>query len=186
MKSKITGHVFMAMSLDGFVARKDNNLDWLMKYDTEGENTGYDGFVENIDVIVMGSGSFKNVLSFGGEWPYKNPVMVMSHSMTTENIPEKLRTIVEITTLAPKELMDSLSEKKFERAYIDGGLVVQSFIRAGLIKDIVVTVIPILLGSGKRLFGEIETDIDLKLCSSQTFNCGFVQTHYQLLKKTKS
>ena len=95
-----TGHIMMAMSLDGFVARSDHTLDWLEKQSTEGEDHGFEAFQESVDVIVMGSGSFRTVLGFG-EWPYVKPVVVLSRSMASDDVPENLRDKVEITSLKP-------------------------------------------------------------------------------------
>ena len=82
-----TGHVFMAISLDGFVARQDNQIDWLTKQKTESEEHGYAEFEASVDGIIMGSGSYKNVLTFGG-WHYKKPVVVMSKTMSQADIPK--------------------------------------------------------------------------------------------------
>ena len=174
----------MAMSLDGFVARQDHSIDWLMKYDTGGEDQGYDDFISKIDVLVMGSGSFKTVLGFG-TWPYKIPVYVMSSSLTEEDIPENLTDKIEITNLGPSELMQQLYLKGLKRVYVDGGKLVKSFIHEEFIKEITITTIPILIGSGKRLFGEIERDIDLELISTKAFKLGFVQNHYHLINDSK-
>ena len=169
----------MAMSLDGFVARKDHSLDWLEKQNTAGEDHGYDDFMASVDGLVMGTGSFKNVLTFG-PWPYSKPVVVMSSSLNESDIPIELDGKVEITRLGPKELMDSLSKQGWTRAYVDGGRIVQSFIKAGLVDDMTVTLVPILIGNGKRMFGELDSDIDLKLVRSQAFDSGLVANHYKL------
>ncbi|MFT4561756.1 MAG: dihydrofolate reductase [Gammaproteobacteria bacterium] len=171
------GHVFMATSLDGFVARRDHSLDWLMKYDTPGEDHGSDAFISRIDGLVMGRGSFQNVLSFS-RWPYDKPVMVMSKSLTVDDVPEDLRDKVRITKLEPKALMDSLACEGWKHAYVDGGQVVQSCIKAGLIEHITITIIPILLGDGIHLFDEVDADIDLELLESTLFPSGFVQNQY--------
>ena len=178
-----TGHVFMAASLDGFVARLDHARDGLMKQKTGGEDHGYDTFMENIDGLVMGSGSFKTVIGFD-DWPYKKPVIVMSGSMSEKDIPADLMDSVKLTRLGPKDIMSSLNREGWKRAYVDGGKIVQSFIREGLVEDITISHIPILIGSGIRLFGEIDQDIDLQLQSSRTFGSGLVQSHYTLLKNS--
>jgi len=170
----------MAISLDGFVARKDHNLDWLMKHDTEGEDPGYDDFISRMDGIVMGRGSFQTVLTFD-HWPYQKPVVVMSKTMTQTDIPKELQKQVTITTLPPDQLMQSLASEGWVHAYIDGGQVVQSFIKANLIEDMVITITPILIGDGIRMFGELDADIDLELVSSRKLKAGFVQSHYRLL-----
>ena len=172
-----SGHVFIAMSLDGFVARKDHALDWLMKYQVEGEDQGYESFVADMDGLIMGSGSFKNVLSFG-EWPYSKPVIVMSQSLDQEQIPEVLRDKVRLSRLTPVELMTSLDIEGWKRAYVDGGLLVQSFIRAGLVQELTITLIPILIGEGRPLFGAVDGDIELTLAGTTSFPSGFVQNRY--------
>lgn len=175
-----TGHVFIAASLDGFVAREDHGLDWLNKQNTADEDHGYDDFVSGIDGLIMGSGSFKNTLNFG-DWPYQKPVIVMSTSLTESNIPTNLNDKVRLTRLAPKELMAWLKEEGWTCAYVDGGQIVQSFIRARLIKDVTITIVPILIGEGRRLFGEIDGDIDFQLIGSEAFNSGLVQIRYEVI-----
>jgi dihydrofolate reductase len=175
-----TGHVFMATSLDGFVARKDHSLDWLMKQNTDGEDHGFDDFMASVDGLIMGSGSFKTVLAFES-WPYQKPVIVMSHSLVENDIPAELESKVRLTQLSPQELILSLVKEGWKRAYVDGGKLVQSFIRAGLVQDMTITSVPVLIGEGVRLFGSIDDDIDLELIGSKSFNSGLVQNHYRLI-----
>ncbi|MBO6504121.1 MAG: dihydrofolate reductase family protein [Kordiimonadaceae bacterium] len=176
----ITGHVMMAITLDGFVARKDHSIDWLIKQNTSGEDYGYDGFEAGIDVIVMGSGSFRTVLGFG-EWPYKKPVVVLTSSMTTADIPANLQGKVELSNLPPTEIMALLENRGCKRVYVDGGAVVQSFLRDGLVLDMRITLVPILIGDGIRLFGNIAADIDLKLMHAKPYPSGLVSTLYEVI-----
>ncbi len=178
----VTGHVFIATSLDGFVARRDHQLDWLMKQNTDGEDHGYDDFTASVDGIVMGRGSYQNVLSFG-DWPYSKPVIVMSKTLSQSDIPSELADKVRLTDLDPPELMHSLQKDGWSRAYIDGGKVVQSFIKCGLIEDLVLTTVPILIGEGHRLFGEVADDIDLELIGVKSFESGMVQTRYRVIRR---
>lgn len=178
---KITGHVFIAMSLDGYIARNDHALDWLPQEENKGEDMGYESFMETIDVLVMGSSSFKNILSFGIEWPYKKPVFILSKSLDESSIPKELKECVQISNQTPKDLMKSLFAKGLKRVYVDGGLVVQSFIKDDLIKDFIITTIPILIGEGRKLFGQTNSDIHLKLIRSKAFKSGIVQNHYEIL-----
>ncbi|WP_024769352.1 dihydrofolate reductase family protein [Aquimarina macrocephali] len=181
MKDKCAiGYVFMASSLDGFVARQDNSLDWLMKYGIDENDNSFEKFTKNMDVLVMGSGTYKTVLGFG-QWPYKMPVYVMSRTLTQENVPESLQASVTINSLDPKKLMQFLYEEGLRKVYVDGGKLVQSFISNGLVSEITLTQIPILIGKGKRLFGEIESDIDLELMSCKPMKFGFIQNHYKVL-----
>lgn len=174
-----TGHMFMAMSLDGFVAREDFGLDWLMKQKTDGEDHGNAAFMESIDGLVMGSGSFRTMLTFDA-WPYEKPVVVLSKAMKPNDIPEELRDKVTVSELAPRQLMASLSEQGWKRAYIDGGKIIQTFMREGLIADMTVTVVPILIGEGKRMFGALDADIDLQLLESKSFPSGLVTSRYEV------
>lgn len=173
-----TGHVFMATSLDGFVARKNHSLGWLNRVDTGDDDLGYEGFIAKMDGLIMGSGSFRTALSFEA-WPYSIPVVVMSHSLTESDIPESLKGKVTMTRKPPKALMESLHQDGWKRAYVDGGKIVQSFVRDGLVSDMVVTLIPILIGEGLALFGAVKSDIQLTLLSSQSFDCGLVQNKYR-------
>lgn len=175
----ITGHMFMAMSLDGFVAREDFGLDWLMKQKTEGENHGHEAFMESIDGLVMGSGSFRTMLTFGA-WPYEKPVIVLSKTLKPEDIPDELRDKVSISDQMPRQVMASLSEQGWQRAYIDGGKIIQSFMREGLIDDMTLTIVPILIGAGKRMFGALDRDIDLTLVDSKSFPSGLVTSVYEV------
>lgn len=177
-----TGHVFIATSLDGFVARKDHQLDWLMKQNPDGEDHGYDDFTASVDGIVMGRGSYQNVLSFG-DWPYSKPVVVMSKTLAQSDIPSELADKVCMTDLDPPELMQSLQKDGWSRAYIDGGKVVQSFVKCGLIEDFVLTIVPILIGDGRRLFGKVAGDIDLELIGVKYFKSGMVQTRYRVIRR---
>ncbi len=175
-----TGHVMMAITLDGFVARKDHSLDWLMKQDTADEDHGFAEFLDNIDVIVMGSGSYRTVLGFDA-WPYEKPVVVLSNSLTRHDIPAELAGKVEITKLSPQELMSEVENRGWPRVYVDGGAVVQSFLRLGLVDDFKLAIVPILLGEGIRLFGDLPSDIDLELTHTKVFPSGLVEVRYKVI-----
>ncbi|KZL20781.1 hypothetical protein PsAD2_01270 [Pseudovibrio axinellae] len=175
-----SGHVFIATSLDGFVARENHALDWLMKQPNTGEDAGYDAFMGCMDGLVMGRGSYETVLGFEN-WPYAKPVVVLSKTMTQADVPDALKGKVRVSASDPAEIMQELSAEGWSHAYVDGGKVVQSFIRAGLVEDIILTQIPILIGRGVRLFGDVTADIDLELVSSRSFKSGMVQSHYRLM-----
>lgn len=170
----------MAMSLDGFVARQDFGLDWLMKQMTEGEDHGHAVFMDSIDGLVMGSGSFRTALSFG-HWPYEKPVIVMSKTLKPDDIPVELRDKVILSEQTPRQVMASLSKRGWQRVYVDGGKIIQSFLRDGLIADMTVTIAPILIGAGKRMFGELDADIDLQLLDTKSFPSGLVTTKYEII-----
>ena len=174
-----TGHVYIALSLDGFIARPDGGLDWLMKQPTDGEDYGYEAFMASVDGLVMGSGSFETVLTFP-EWPYAKPVVVLSRTLGSADIPDHLVGRVRVSDASPPQIMRRLASEGWRRAYVDGGRIVQSFLRNGLICDLTLTRIPILLGHGRPLFGPLDHDIDLKHLETKAFPSGLVQSRYQI------
>ncbi|ETA49807.1 dihydrofolate reductase family protein [Ponticoccus alexandrii] len=178
----ITGHVFVACSLDGFIARSDHGLDWLSHPGTEDEEHGYEDFIAGIDGIVMGSASYRKVRSFP-EWPYDKPVVVLSESLQPEDIPEELDDRVRLSRARPVRLMETLEAEGWRNVYVDGGALIQSFLRAGLISEMTITHVPVLIGSGRRLFGALEEDITFDLMETRSFRSGLVSTRYRLRPK---
>lgn len=172
-----TGHVFIATSLDGFIARLDGSLDWLLQRDAAGEDHGYDAFMERIDAIVMGRGTYESVLEFD-PWPYSKPVVVLSRTLAATEVPGRLEGQVRFVARDPAETMRQLEAEGVGRVYVDGGRVVQAFLRAGLIEDMVLTRIPVLLGEGRPLFGPTGRDIPLAHVSTTAFPSGLVQSFY--------
>ncbi|MEO6443870.1 MAG: dihydrofolate reductase family protein [Gemmatimonadaceae bacterium] len=172
--------VFIAASLDGYIARPDGANDWLMQAATSGEDHGYDDFISTIDVMVLGRASFEKALTFDG-WPYGAlRVVVLSRTLSDADIPEALRAKVSIhpgPVDAP--FVQWLGESGATHAYIDGGKVIQSFIRAGLLDDMIVTRIPVLLGSGLPLFGDVSPDVWWDHLSTRAFPSGLVQSEYR-------
>ncbi len=176
--------VYIAASVDGFIAREDGALDWLPGADGsggDGEDYGYAEFVSCIDYLVMGRNSFEKVLSFG-DWPYDIPVIVLS-SRPIE-IPKDLQSRVEsMHAVTPQQVLEQLSARGAEHLYIDGGATIQRFLRAGLIDRLIVTCVPILLGQGIPLYGELTTDIHLKHIGSRSYPSGLVQYEYEVLRR---
>lgn len=173
----ITGHVFIATSLDGFIARKDGDIQWLLSRDDPSENHGYDDFIANIDGIIMGRGSYEKVRTFDA-WPYNRPVVVLSQQLRSALVPEELKGRVRFSDLSPRAAMAMLAKEGWRRVYIDGGQIIQSFLREGLIADIVITHIPVLIGEGRPLFGALGRDVSLTHIETKTFASGLVQSHY--------
>lgn len=177
----VSGHVFIAASLDGYIARLDGGIDWLSNVDTGTEDHGYDSFMESVDGIVMGRGSFETVRGFD-PWPYQKPVVVMSRRLTEDAVPAALRGKVRLTRGTPTAVMTDLGARGWTRAYIDGGQMIQSFLRDGLIDDVVLTWVPILLGGGRPLFGSLSTDVALRHLGTESFPSGLVQSRYAVVK----
>jgi dihydrofolate reductase len=177
----LTASVFIAVSLDGFIARSGGELDWLDAANAavpEGEDCGFRAFWEPIDALIMGRRTYEQVLSFGS-WPYGDkPVVVLSSNMI--EIPKDLAQTVSWSSESPEKLCERLSSEGAKRLYIDGGLTIQRFLSAGLINDLTITVIPIILGSGRSLFGDAGKDIHLRHIATRTYDFGFVQSTYEV------
>ena len=175
----VTTHVFIATSLDGFIARQDGDIEWLLQRDDPTEDHGFDAFIADKDLIVMGRGTYEKVLTFD-IWPYECPLIVLSNQLANEPVPLALKGKVQFSNLTPKHLIEQLDEQKVHRVYLDGGQLIQSFLRENLVTDMVITTVPVLLGSGRPLFGAMPQDADFKLLSSRSFPSGLVQSHYLL------
>lgn len=171
--------VYIATSLDGFIARPDGDVDWLHEGEPppEGEDYGWQAFMDSIDILVMGRNTFEKVLTFGS-WPYQKPVVVLSRSLTI--VPEHLKSQVTIEAAEPHSFIQSLTERGIKRIYLDGGALIQSFLRAGLVDDLCITRIPRLLGQGIPLFGSLEQDILLQLTDVKSWPNGLVKTTYKV------
>ncbi|MDD9720893.1 dihydrofolate reductase family protein [Sulfitobacter sp. PR48] len=175
----ITGHAFIATSLDGFIARSDGDIAWLLERDNPDEDHGYDAFIADIDIILMGRGTFDKMQTVR-PWVYSRPVVVMSSTMTESDLPDDLVEKVRVANNTPEEAMHMLEIEGHRKVYVDGGLLIQSFIRAGLITEMVITSVPVLLGEGRRLFGKVAADISLRHEGTKSFPSGLVQSHYRI------
>ncbi|MDZ7938348.1 MAG: dihydrofolate reductase family protein [Rhodoferax sp.] len=174
-----TAHVFIATSLDGYIARTDGDITWLLQRDEPNEDHGYSSFIADKELIVMGRGSYEKVLSFD-TWPYTVPVLVLSKQLADSPVPKALNGKLRFTRQSPKDLMKELAHQGIRQIYVDGGQLVQSFLRDRLIADMVITTVPVLIGAGRSLFGSLPCDIDLRLVSTRSFPSGLVQSTYRL------
>ncbi len=166
--------VFIATSLDGFIARQDGGLDWLPGDNVEPH--GYDEFMASVDTVVIGRKTFETVLSFGG-WAYgTKPVVVLSRSLKELKLPPGA--VCDLMAGSPQEVVDELSRKGMSHLYIDGGVTIQGFLAAGLIQRLTITRIPVLLGSGIPLFGPLDRDIRFEHVATRSFASGMVQSEY--------
>jgi len=170
--------VYIATSVDGFIARSDGSIDWL-EHDSGGNDYGFEAFISTVDAIVMGRHSYEKVLSFG-QWPYQVPVVVLSGTLSDEDVPGDLTGKMTIRSETPAVLVESLAAHGAEHLYIDGGKLVQSFLRDGLIDELILSRLPILLGKGIPLFADMGRDIHLEHLSTQTFPSGLVQSKYRV------
>ena len=169
--------VYIAASLDGFIARKNGDLDWLPASEEGGEDFGYAEFMSTIDHVVMGRNTFEQVLTFGG-WHYDKKVIVLTSRDLT--LSPELADKVEALHLSPRELVYEMDRRGANHVYLDGGVTIQRFLREFLVDEMTITTIPILLGEGLPLFGKLEKDIKLELVKSESFKNGFVQNKYKI------
>lgn len=169
--------VYIACSLDGFIARKDGSIDWLMETpNPENSDYGFSDFMERIDGLIMGRKTFEMVLSFG-QWPYTKPVFVLSS--TLKEVPPDLQGKAEVTGGPIKDIVASLNSRGFVNLYIDGGKTIQSFLKQDLIDQMIITRIPIVLGSGLPLFDEMDREIKFEHSRTEVLNKELVKSTYK-------
>jgi dihydrofolate reductase len=170
--------IFIATTLDGFIAREDGAIDWLEGWSGDGD-CGYSDFIASVDTLVMGRKSFEKVLTFDQPWPY-GELRVVVLSSGSLNVPHALASTVEVMNLEPAALLRQLGATGTQRVYVDGGVTIQRFLRAGVIQDVILTRVPVLIGSGLPLFGELAEDIELAHVETTTYQDGLVQSRYRL------
>ncbi len=176
----MTASVFIATSLDGYIARQDGALDWLPA--NGGEPHGYDKFIAGVDAIVIGRMTYETVLSFGG-WAYgKKQVIVLSTKMSELKAPKGA--VCDLMAGSPQEIVDRLAKRGINHLYIDGGKTIQGFLEAGLIQRMIITRIPVLLGSGIPLFGPLSRDVRFEHVKTRSFASGMVQSEYVIPEMT--
>lgn len=168
--------VYIATSLDGYIADSNGGLDWLMNVpNPEASDFGFAEFMERVDGLIMGRNTYEKVLTFG-EWPYSKKVFVLSNNLTV--VEKKIEDKVEIVNGDLHEILSKLSERGFSDLYIDGGRVIQHFLEADLIDEMIITRVPILLGSGVPLFGRLENPINFSKVETTQLTDTLVKSHY--------
>ena len=176
--------VYIATSLDGFIARPDGSLDWLPGAESdpepaEGDEAAANDWAEfwsSVDCLIQGRKTFEKVQSFG-RWPYAGMrVIVLSESLTA--VPEAMRDKAEIRSGDPRALVEQLAADGHRHLYVDGGQTIQAFLRQGLVTDMKIATVPVLIGDGIPLFGPLEEDIALAQVQTKTLPWGMVQSTY--------
>ena len=165
--------IFIGTSLDGFIARPNGGFDFL---DAGGnEPHGYEEFMATVDALVMGRNTIETVLAFNA-WPYgEKPVFVLSSRAIA---PAPAGAVVEHLSGDPAEIVARLEARGIQHIYVDGGITIQRFLQAGLIQRLVITRVPVLIGSGIPLFGALPRDVPVKHVATRTYAGGLVQSEY--------
>ena len=168
--------VYVGTSLDGFIAREDGDIDWLVKYQNKEVHDSYNEFISTIDAMVIGRGTFEKVITFP-EWPYEKKVFVLSTSL--KQIPGTLTEKATLVAMEPAALLNYLSDKGFSSIYVDGGKVIQSFLREDLIDEMIITKVPELIGTGIPLFGYLDNDLRFEHIKTNIYSDGLVKSQYE-------
>lgn len=177
----MANYVYIATSLDGYIATEDGGIEWLSEIPNPTDSDyGFNDFIQRVDAIVMGRKTFEQVLSFG-QWPYTKKVFVLSSKL--KEVPKEVADKAEIISGDIKAVTASLNKEGFMNLYIDGGKTIQSFLREGLIDEMIITRIPILLGSGIPLFGKLDKPIRFDEVETEILDELLVKSHYKITSK---
>ncbi len=168
--------VFVGTSVDGFIARPNGGLDFLPE--GGGEPHGYNEFIAGIDALVIGRKTFETVLAFPA-WPYGDKRVVVLSSRPLD-LSAVRGDVVEQMAGPPSEIVSQLAARGIHHLYIDGGITIQRFLRAGLIERLIITRVPVLIGEGIPLFGALPRDIRLRHVATRHYPSGLVQSEYQV------
>lgn len=173
--------VFVGVSLDGFIARANGDLDWLTgEGGGDSSEFGYNEFIADIDAIVMGRRTFEKVLTFD-KWYYGNKrVVVLSRHALDLSAARARGGMVELMTGSPAEIVSTLASAGFHRLYVDGGITIQRFLQAGLIQRLIISRLPVLIGEGIPLFGPLQCDLRLCHVAARAYPGGMVQSDYRV------
>lgn len=169
--------IFVGTSLDGFIARPNGTFDFLSAGSADAEPYGFEEFLATVDALVMGRKTFDTVLPFP-VWPYgEKPVFVLSSRPLP---PAPSGATVERMTGTPHEVLAQLAARGIGHVYVDGGVTIQAFLRAGLIQRLVISRVPVLIGVGIPLFGAVDADIPLTHIATKQYSSGLVQSEYAI------
>ncbi|HUJ28034.1 MAG TPA: dihydrofolate reductase family protein [Myxococcales bacterium] len=162
--------VFAGVSLDGCLAREDDSLDWLKPFETE--EHGYGGFFASVDALAIGRRTYDVVRGFP-EWPYAGKRVVVCTRRPIDPMHGE-----EAWPGAPRDLAEKLAREGVRRVYLDGGELISSFLREGLVDELTVSVVPVILGGGRRLFCGAMPSAALKLVEATPYPSGLVKLRY--------
>lgn len=178
---KANNHVYIATSLDGYIADKNGEIAWLDDIENpDQDDMGYGEVMAKTDALLMGRTTFETVCGFDIDWPYTKPVYVLSNSLT--EVPEEYAGKVWLVKGTLTEVLQQVHDRGHYGLYIDGGQTISSFLAEGLIDEMIITVFPVLLGGGHRLFGELPGVQNFELVGSTICVGKLVQSHYRHMR----
>jgi dihydrofolate reductase len=169
--------VFIGTSVDGFIARPDGTLDFLPA--DGGEPHGYNKFIATVDALVIGRKTFETVLAFPA-WPYGDKRVVVLSSQPLDFSAVRGGRVEQMSG-TPAEIVAKLEASGSRHIYLDGGITIQRFLRAGLVNCLIITRVPVLIGEGIPLFGSLPHDVHLKHVATQHYPSGLVKSEYQIV-----
>ena len=178
-KPTMKASVFVGTRLDGFIARPNGDFDFLPA--GGGEPHGYNEFIASVDAIVIGRNTFEKVLTLGPWFYGKKRVVVLSTHPIDLSVVKSGN--LEQMSGSPAEIVAKLEKAGVKHAYIDGGITVQRFLRAGLIQRLIMTRVPVLIGEGIPLFGSLPKDVHLRHIATKSYASGLVQSEYEVISK---
>lgn len=176
-----SNNVFIATSLDGYIADKDGGLEWLNSFpNPDNLDMGYSDFISKTDAVVMGRTTFETVCGFDIVWPYEKPVFVLSNSL--KELPPAYTHKAFLIKGPLKEILEQINSRGYYQLYIDGGVTIQNFLKEDLIDNITITIIPMLLGGGFPLFGELSKVLYFEAAHTKQYSNKAIQHTYQRKK----
>lgn len=166
--------VYIAMSIDGYIARPDGDISWLSSVEVPGEDYGYSQFINSVDTVILGRKTYEKVLSFGMPFPHSDKqCYIITHT------PKPPEGTIEFYTGDIPVLVGALRSEQGKNIFVDGGAqIVNEFMKHQLVDEFIISIIPVFLGSGIQLFNDGRPEATMKLTNSQSFPSGLVQLHY--------
>ncbi len=174
--------VYIALTIDGYIADNDGSVDFLAKFQTSAEDDmGFSNFLDSIDLLIMGRKTWDHVISFGEEvWPYgEKPVWIWSRSPDSVMIPECRKRQAHAVSTLPKELLERAAGEGYSNAYVDGGSTIREFMKSNCIQEFYLTRVPLIMGRGISLFSDVNR-AELDHLSTKSYKNGMVQSHYSI------
>lgn len=166
--------LYIATSIDGYIAKPGDNLDFLSIVEAEGEDYGYHDFLATIDTVILGRRTYDWVMEKINEFPHKD-----KQTFVISRTPKEPEGSIQFYTGDLRSLLASLRQQDGKHIFIDGGaMLVNALLQEDLIDEIILSIVPVLLGDGIRLFGDGRPEQRFELLSSVSFESGLVQLHY--------